>query len=187
VRYEVENKFPVADIGAVEKKLSSLGADFKDAVTQVDTYFAHPIVDYHKTDEALRIRSVGDNNFLTYKGPKIDTETKTRREIDLPVGSGVAAARELSEILSALGFRAMQAVVKRRREVSIEHGGITITGALDEVDGLGTFVELEIVADAGQVEPAKANIAELAGRLGLSNPERRSYLELLLEKPEAGM
>ena len=49
---------------------------------QVDTYFSHPARDFAATDEALRIRSIDQENFVTYKGPKLDATTKTRREID---------------------------------------------------------------------------------------------------------
>jgi adenylate cyclase class 2 len=52
---------------------------------------------------------------------------------------------------------------------------------LDEVEGLGAFVELELAADESGLEEAKSRIASLALELGLSDSERRSYLELLLD------
>jgi len=78
MQFEVEQKFPVADLADVENRLAALGATFVDEVVQVDRYFAHPSRDFAKTDEAIRIRQVGDANFITYNGPKIDTTTKTR-------------------------------------------------------------------------------------------------------------
>jgi predicted adenylyl cyclase CyaB len=53
--------------------------------------------------------------------------------------------------------------------------------ALDEVDGLGTFAELEVAVDADNVETAKSRILSLGDEVGLLNAERRSYLELLIE------
>ena len=44
-----------------------------------------PCRDFAQTDEALRIRTVGDTSFVTYKGPKLDATTKTRRELELPL------------------------------------------------------------------------------------------------------
>jgi len=61
-------------------------------------------------------------------------------------------------------------------------GAVRIEVSLDEVEELGTFVELELVAGASRIESAKALLAELAGRLGLAESERRGYLELLLER-----
>ena len=79
---EVEQKFPVADRAALDRQLAALGFVPRDAELQVDQYFAHPARDFARTDEALRIRRVGQFNYITYKGPKLDATTKTRREIE---------------------------------------------------------------------------------------------------------
>jgi adenylate cyclase class IV len=50
------------------------------------------------------------------------------------------------------------------------------------VAGLGDFIELELQASQGEVPLARAVIESLARELGCTNPERRSYLELLLAK-----
>jgi predicted adenylyl cyclase CyaB len=51
---------------------------------------------------------------------------------------------------------------------------------LDRVEGLGDFVEMEYQGqDLGE---GKRRINELRTRLELKGNERRSYLELLLEK-----
>ena len=56
--YEVEVKFPVADMPALERKLVALAGRFRETVEQVDRYFAHPARDFARTDEALRLRRV---------------------------------------------------------------------------------------------------------------------------------
>jgi adenylate cyclase class 2 len=61
---------------------------------------------------------------------------------------------------------------------------MTAAGVLDDVERLGTFVELEIIADEEHIERAKKQLERLAQELELSKPERRSYLELLLEREE---
>ncbi len=53
--------------------------------------------------------------------------------------------------------------------------------ALDEVDGVGTYVELELMADESGLDEAKRVISTLATELGLGSSERRSYLEMMLE------
>ncbi len=132
-----------------------------------------------QTDEALRIRSVGDEHFVTYKGPKLDAVTKSRRELELPLAADRAA---FAELLTTLGFRSVLAVRKTRRPFELEHRGQCVHGAWDSIDGLGEFVELELTADETTLEAARAVIASLAGELELGPSERRSYLELLLEK-----
>lgn len=177
---EVEQKFRVSDLAAVERQLVELGAQQQPIVEQVDCYFAHPARDFAQTDEALRIRRVGAFNYITYKGPKLDTTTKTRREIEIALASGDAAASQTSEMLTALGFCPVAEVRKQRREYSVDWQQHEIHAALDEVAEVGTFVELEIVCSTDQMQAAKARVTSLAEHLGLSQVERRSYLELLL-------
>jgi len=81
MQYEVEQKFPVSDMPALQERLIALGATIGETQVEVDLYFGHPARDFSKTDEALRIRRIGAKNCITYKGPKIDITTKTRCEI----------------------------------------------------------------------------------------------------------
>ena len=78
---EVEQKFRAAHSPELLARLQRLGATIEEPIEQIDQYFAHPVRDFAQTDEALRIRRVGDLNFVTYKGPKLDSTTKTRREL----------------------------------------------------------------------------------------------------------
>lgn len=182
--FEVEQKFRVADTSAVEDELASLGASIEAPVTQIDRYFAHPARDFMQTDEALRIRQVGEQNRITYKGPKIDQTTKTRREIELPLAAGQPHARQFAELLKALGFEGVATVQKSRRKARLRWQDFDVEVALDSVEGLGHFVELDITAAEEQVDEARSALAGLAGKLGLKerDGERLSYLELLLQR-----
>jgi adenylate cyclase class 2 len=182
MRYEVEQKHRVSDVGALVKRLTDHGARFGETIQQSDQYFAHPCRDFAKTDEALRIRTVGNASFVTYKGPKLDTTTKTRHEIELPLSSSDADGSQFAELLAALGFRPVATVRKHRRKFELRVAEQSVEGALDEVDGLGSYVELELIADAASLGTAKRTITQLGSDLNLGPSERRSYLELLLEK-----
>ncbi len=182
MRFEVEQKFPVDAMSRVQRALVELGATVQPELAQVDRYFAHPARDFAKTDEALRIRHVGDRNFITYKGPKLDTTTKTRREIELLLAPGEEGFNQFAELLIALGFRSVAQVRKIRQPYELRWEGQIVEIALDDVADVGTFVELELLAEAVNLDAAKACIQSLAERLQLSNSERRSYLELLLKK-----
>jgi adenylate cyclase class 2 len=177
---EVEQKFRAAHSADLLAGLERLGAVFEEPVEQIDQYFAHPARDFAQTDEALRIRRIGDRNFVTYKGPKLDATTKTRRELELPLADGAAGAERFAELLTALGFSRVREVRKSRRIANVEWRGHEIEVALDDVDRLGQFVELEIVTDSDGSNAARDLIASLAAELGLKTVERRSYLELLL-------
>ena len=180
--YEVEQKHRVDDVRALEERLAERGVEIGPAVEQADRYFAHPCRDFAQTDEALRIRTVGGASFVTFKGPKLDTTTKTRRELELPLHPSDADGLKHAELLQSLGFRPVLVVHKRRRSFSIDVAGHKIEGALDAVDGLGSYVELELMSDNAGLADAKQAISALATELHLGVTERRSYLEMMLEK-----
>jgi adenylate cyclase class 2 len=183
---EVEQKFVVADRGDLERRLQALAPGATHAQHQVDSYFAHPSRDFARTDEALRLRSVGESNYITYKGPKLDTSTKTRREIELELPAGRDSAEQSSELLKALGFTPVAEVRKRRDQMSVVWQDREVEVAMDSVEGLGNFVELEILATEADLDAARSTLLSLAEHLQLVNVERRSYLELLLESHGGG-
>ncbi len=117
MHYEIEQKFAIADRTALEERLRSLGAKELGQVEQADQYFNHPARDFAQTDEALRIRRVGRASFVTYKGPKLDQTTKSRRELELPLGSDETTAAQFAEMLVALGFRPVAEVRKSRENL----------------------------------------------------------------------
>jgi adenylate cyclase class 2 len=178
MKIEVEQKHLVEDPPAFLAQLALRNVKLGPPIVQADTYFAHPCRDFAQTDEALRIRVEGDDCFVTYKGPKLDATSKSRRELELPLA---ATHAEFSEMLAALGFKEVMTVRKSRRPFEIAHRGQSVHGAWDEIESLGTFVELELSADDASLEAAKQVIASLAAELQLGPTERRSYLEMLLE------
>ena len=181
MKYEVENKFRVADRSRLHDALCQAGAEFRDTIEQVDRYFAHPVRDFAETDEALRIRQVGEQNLITYKGPKIDQKTKTRREIELPLATGKDLVTDYTELLTALSFRTVAEVRKRRRAGHLQWQNWSVELAVDEVAQLGDFVELELVVEEDRLPAAQEAVRQLAADWGLPEPERRSDLEMVLE------
>jgi adenylate cyclase, class 2 len=179
--YEVEQKFPVSDMPALERRLASLGP-IGAAQREIDVYFAHPARDFAGTDEALRIRRKGESVSITYKGPKVDATTKTRREVDLPLPPGEPTAAAWVGLLKLLGFVPVAEVRKTRRKAHVPWQDRSVEVSLDEVDQVGQYVELELVVEDDQLDAARASIAALAAELRLEGGERRSYLELLLAR-----
>ncbi len=169
---EVEIKAYCDDPGSLRARIESLGGVLEGSLIEEDAYFNHPSRDFAETDEALRIRRTPEAAAVTYKGPKIGTRSKTRYENEVTIGDADAFA----EVLVRLGFRPVRTVRKRRELYVLEGANI----CLDGVEGLGDFVEIEILSE--DREKAEKKLFDLAGRLGVARFERRSYLELLLEK-----
>jgi len=182
MKYEVEQKYVVADLSAFAEKLNEVGAPLGEPIEQVDEYFSHPQRDFAQTDEALRIRRVDGSGTVTFKGPKVDTTTKTRREIEVPLGGDQEAVVSMTDLLRALGFSPAVTVRKVRRNSFFDRPGIRIQVAVDDVEGLGGYVEVEVMSDDAGLDAARAAIGDIAQALGLTQIERRSYLELMLEK-----
>ncbi len=182
MKYEVEQKYRYEPNSNLRQRLDDLKAEWHSPCQQCDVYYAHPARDFADTDEALRIRSVGAQNFVTYKGPKIDRTTKTRQEIELPLAPGAVGAEQFGQLLAALGFRVVAEVRKQRHAADIAWEGHRFEAALDDVETVGHFAELEILAEQAELDVARTSLASLASKLGLSDVERRSYLEMQLEK-----
>ena len=185
MHFEVEQKYRVASHEGVLTALAAQGVAVGEPVEQVDCYYRHPQRDFAKTDEAFRLRSVGQQNFLTYKGPKIDQNTKTRLEEEVRLADGPEARQSCDAIIRHLSFEPVATVTKHRRIATTERRGQTAEIALDDVAEIGQFVELEISietdgTDTSAVDAAKQALADLAQELSLTEVERRSYLELLL-------
>jgi len=133
-------------------------------------YFNHACRDFSKTDEALRLRKVGEKTFLTYKGAKIEKLTKTREEYEVEVDN----FNNAKKILEKLGFKEVVKVKKKRRYFRLKEYLVY----LDEVQKLGSFVEIE--KKANEYDPKE--LIEFLKALGAEDIERRSYLELLLSE-----
>jgi adenylate cyclase class 2 len=84
-----------------------------------------------------------------------------------------------------LGYRPVAVVRKRRRTFRLKRNGFEVEIALDDVEKVGQYAELEIQAPEERLRDARDVLLEMAGALGLTKSERRSYLELLLSLPSA--
>jgi adenylate cyclase class 2 len=161
---ELEVKFLVKDLQALERKLKSLGADLVSPRTiEANLRFDNANGSLSKSGKVLRLRH-DVHNVMTFKGPSSDQQGVTsRQEIEFKV-SNFAAARRL---LEALGFQVTVAYEKYRSTYVLE--GIEVM--LDEMP-YGNFCEIE-GADPVQIQA-------LAVKLGLKWSARSmaSYMVL---------
>jgi adenylate cyclase class 2 len=179
---EVEAKYRAADWDRVRAKLAEWGAAADEVREDADHYFNAPDRDFARTDEAVRLRRIGAVNGITYKGPKRDTATKTRTEVELPLADGAEVAATAVRLLTSLGYKPVAVVVKARQVYHLTRGGFDLEVCLDDVGAVGRFVELEIQAREDQFGAAKAVLLQTAAELGLTEQERLSYLQLLLSQ-----
>lgn len=174
IKAKIENKIELME------KIKKLGGKYSHTEKQHDIYFNAPDKDYAETDEALRIREIPKEDtferILTYKGPKIDSKSKTRKEIEVTIDN----TDHMAEILINLGFKPSAIVDKTRRIFLYEDYTITI----DNLKELGDYTEIEYVTtEDSDIEEIRNNIMDLFEKLDITTGfERTSYLELLQQK-----
>jgi adenylate cyclase class 2 len=177
---EVEVKAKINDFKSLKNELKKINALKIREEYQRDIYFNSPVKNFAKTDEALRIREIliGNeiNAFITYKGPKIDSISKTREEIEIAIDD----TDKINKLFENLGFKKGSIVVKNREIYELDEYIIS----LDNVEGLGPYMEIEVdLKDGSDFQPALDGIFETFKKLGIVDGfERTSYLELLDKK-----
>jgi len=183
---EIEVKLKIKDFAVLEKKLLEQGYTLIETLKETDTYFDGGINGIKKSGQALRVRRTfncvtgKEQSAITFKGEKIDAVSMARLELETVVESGEAAER----ILCALGFYPVQPIVVKIRKI-LRNGDIC--ACLDDVQGLGTFLELEIMAESEEARPAALErIAGILNNIGytMDDTTRMSYLSQLQEQAE---
>jgi adenylate cyclase class 2 len=174
---EVEAKVSVDDFTPVREALKKIYTSFIGYSRDDDMYFNHPCRDFKNTDEALRIRNSSSEGYIvTYKGPRFQSSTKSRVELNMKVEN----IQEFLQLLKHLGFEFSAHVTKLRETWKIRDLSIS----LDDVKGLGKFVEIEVKVDNEfEAEDAEAIINGFLQKLGLDGKPtiRESYLELIIQ------
>jgi homotetrameric cytidine deaminase len=133
----------------------ALGAEDRGELRQRDTYFAAP-----GARLKLREQDPGGAELIAYERDDAARARESRYRI-APVADP-AALREALD--AALGTRV---VVDKRRRLFLRDG---VRIHLDDVAGLGAFVELEGVAGPGSdLEAERARVAELREELGIAD------------------
>ena len=170
---EVEVKAKIESFDEMEKRLKEIGATKSKPEFQQDIYFQSPIADFAKTDEALRIRTTDNDVFITYKGPKLNRDAKTRKEVEMTIES----ADKAKDIFEEIGFKPARTVRKNRQYYTFEDFEIS----LDDVEGLEPYMEIEVsLNDGADYSEAQEKIFQLFEKLGITEGfERTSYMELL--------
>ncbi|HLD80538.1 MAG TPA: class IV adenylate cyclase [archaeon] len=183
IEVEIKIPLPPGEFSRVRKELERT-SELKRSSSEVDTYFVPAHRDFLKNEypsEWLRLGIRGGKAILNYKHWRPDNaETKTHcDEFETVVGS----QETLRKILRALDFRELVTVEKER--VVFVHGD-SFEVALDDVKGLGCFIEIEALKDLGGVTATREKLFEFAAGLGIDAAreleDKRGYPYQLMKK-----
>ncbi|MGI9104321.1 MAG: class IV adenylate cyclase [Terriglobales bacterium] len=132
---EVEIKFVMDDVRALERKLRGLGFRRQTPRThELNTLYDLPGGVLRSRGELLRLRKYGRDWILTHKGQGRAGRHKSRVECETPVNDG----EQMQGILAALGFAPSFRYEKFRSEWSDDAGHVV----LDETP-IGNYGEIE--------------------------------------------
>jgi len=170
---EIEVKAKIRDIEKVRQRLKKIGAKYLGTVKHIDTYFLIKPTDRFKRAPRLRIRQdlISQKSRLEYHEPK---DQLTTHEFELKIDD----AKTAETILKKLGFSRETVIQKTRLEYKLGRFNIV----LDDVKGLGKFIEVEIIN--GQRAASKKRIFEFLDELGIDrkNVMDNGYLYMVWEK-----
>ena len=178
---EVEVKIPVENIETIKEKLLQNGFIYRKTVTETDTYYTSNHYDMRKKDKALRIRKTENVDTgevkaqLNCKGPKLDQVSMTRKETEIDIRE----PEKMEDILAELEFYPASCRVKKTRAYYTKDN---MTAAADQVENLGSFLELEIIVEKEDEREAGLDaIYETMKSLGCEKAEtvQTSYLSML--------
>jgi predicted adenylyl cyclase CyaB len=167
----IEIKARVSDLSGLRAAIETLSDRPVEILDQEDVFFKVPT-------GRLKLRILGDDHgeLILYHrsdvaGPKTSIYTIA------PTSDPAALRAILTSVLGVIGV-----VRKRRRIYRIGQTRIH----LDEVEGLGQFVELEVVLHPGQSEDEEFRIARhMMDRLGIAGDQlvEGAYIDLLADGP----
>jgi adenylate cyclase, class 2 len=139
---EVEVKFVVADLTALQQKLRQQGFHEETPSThEVNTLYDLPGQKLRRKGELLRLRKYGDHWRLTHKAKVKLGRHKSRGELE----AGVSDGEKMDAILRALGYSPAFTYEKFRAEWSDGEGHVVLDhtpiGDIAEIEGRSRWID----------------------------------------------
>jgi adenylate cyclase class 2 len=158
---EIEVKYRVRDTEALLVALKARGIELDDPIYQDDQAFAPEGWSYGDNKlgvSFVRLRTVDGAHTFTRKRPAENALSCEEHE------TTVADREQMHRAILAMGFYPTVRIAKTRRTAVL--GDLSL--CMDEVEGVGTFVELErLVPDDVPGEAVQAELAAFVAGLGV--------------------
>lgn len=173
---EVEVRLRLEDDTAAIAALEEFDLVLGDAVTQDDQAYAPVGWDYSRSRIGVtfvRLRTVNCQHWFTVKRPITDVRTCIEYE------SQIANREAMHDAVLLMGFKPTVRILKRRRRGTFGH----LSVCLDDVDGLGLFLEMEAVARPGDdIRGLRAALDALLERLEIDGERCFDTYDALIYK-----
>ena len=167
MRKEIEVKAKVNNFDEITHQLKELGCILSNPLAQHDTIFVDdnygPFDEFQPNKNLLRIRETNGKFIFTIKNPQSNEQDSIEYETEItdPV--------EMREAILLMGYHEAVQVHKIRVKTNYNDWEI----CLDKVDGLGSFTEIEKIADDNvNVEIIQNELFEFLKKIGIKQGDR---------------
>ena len=163
---EVEEKRIIEKIKQEKFKLVS-------EEVEEDTYFSDEDLYFVKNRICLRTRKINDNYLeLTYK-PKSTEETEKYGKKEVNIELKVKDYDDIKYIIKQLGYIEYISFKKYRTTYSKSINGIERNIMLDELKGIGKFIELEVLSEKEDKQKILSELENFIDEFECRNLERK--------------
>lgn len=163
---EVELKAGVDDVGHVRAELERLAPGVEE--TYHDTYYDLPDAALTLRDQELRVRTVtndaGSRSLLTFKTAPVEEASGSRPEHETELADP-AVADTVLKALGAVELISFRKLCRNHRFTAESREVLATLVEVPEIDG--TYLEVETLAPADEVDAGLSTIRTILARLGI--------------------
>ncbi len=181
---ELEKGFVLNDNHLIKEEALEKGFKLAHEVEETDTYFTDKDKEFVRTRTCLRIRRIDSNYMeLTYKAKSSqDTERYGKKEVNIQIKP--TDYEDLVTVLSGLGYIKYVEFTKYRKVYSKKDNNVEYNIMLDNIKGIGDFVEFEIITheDVSNSEREK-KLADFIDEFNMTNgvEKKKPYRDIAKE------
>lgn len=170
MRKEIEVKAKVRDPKLLFDKIKSLNINLSEKIVQNDeTFVDSNFGDYSKFQSGkniLRIRKNNERYIFTLKQPQKNELDCIEKETD------IIDPEEFRDALILMGYKPVVKINKVRRKAKYNDYEICV----DEVEGLGTYIEVEKITDENiNSEQVQEELFDFLENLGITKDDREIH------------
>ena len=181
---ELEKGFVLNDNHLIKEEAIEKGFKLAHEVEETDTYFTDKDKEFVRTRTCLRIRRIDSKYMeLTYKAKSSqDTERYGKKEVNIQIKP--TDYEDLVTVLSGLGYIKYVEFTKYRKVYSKKDNNVECNIMLDNIKGIGDFVEFEIITheDVSNSEREK-KLADFIDEFNMTNgvEKKKPYRDIAKE------
>ncbi len=161
---EIELKFQIKEKENLLKKLKELDIHLGEMESQEDTIYVENKNDTESKEGSIWIRIRKKNDKIELNLKKQSAKKMESKEIEF----GVDSLEKADDFLKTLGLQVWVQVKKKRQFAKYKNYNL----CLDEVEKLGTFLEIELLVEENDNQDYEDQLLQIAKELGIPKQDR---------------